>query len=118
MTDKKNFDIEKEVDEAMDYLQRMETIELDHHFDARVIAAAGARHPQRVGALRLKPAFVVLLILINLLSLLYFSGIIPIPPQRQEQQYPRYVKAMETVYSMEQNDYDLKLMEHMDGVKK
>ncbi|MCP5107802.1 MAG: hypothetical protein GY950_30720 [bacterium] len=117
MIDKKT--IHKDVEDGMNYLEQMESIELDHYFDIRV--EAGIRQIEtesrvnRVPSFRKAPrlAFIILLCIVNLLSVFYFSGIFSRRPEPALPAADVYVEAMSTAYSMEQNTHDLVFIKTM-----
>ena len=111
--------IEKEVDEAMEYINKMEKIELDNYFDIRVENRIRELEKEdQINAYPfykkvLQPAFIVLLCIINIVIMFYFikssSKINDYDLSAEE----TYVNAMETTYSLEQNSLDLGLIKTM-----
>ncbi len=116
--DKKS--IEKDVEYGMNYLEQMEKIQLDHHFDIRVLAAASALDAEEMRSIFprfishlfsmpiIKPALVSILCLVNLITLLYFSLFFSYTPMDTIK--TSYVQAAGSTYSLSQNEHDLKLM--------
>ena len=112
--------IEKDVEYGLNYLEQMERIELDHHFDIRVQAAA-ASLDDAAGAFTwnifsskgLKPAFVLILCIVNILTVAYFSGILSWPPSHPNTIETQYARAVEAAYSLQRNEHDLKLIRQM-----
>ncbi len=117
MIDKKT--ILKDVEDGMNYLEQMETIELDHYFDIRVEAGIGQIETDaRVTGIPSfgrgpRLAFIILLCIVNLVSVLYFSGMFSRRPEPALPAPDVYVEAVSAAYSMEQNTHDLVLIKTM-----
>jgi len=117
MIDKKT--IHKDVEDGMNYLEQMESIELDHYFDIRVEARIRQIEKEsqvdRIPFFRRVPrlAFIILLCIVNLVSIFYFSGIFSRRPEPALPTADVYVEAMGSTYSMDQNTHDLVFIKTM-----
>ncbi|MCP4152502.1 MAG: hypothetical protein GY757_32500 [bacterium] len=117
MTNKKS--LNKEVDDAMNYIERMETIELDDYFDIRLEARIrelqrGEQAGWREYALSLlRPALITLLLVVNLISFIYFTATPTTGTKATVTTGSSYVNALVSTYSPDQNSYDLTLMKNM-----
>ncbi len=131
MMDKKNID--KYVDDGLNYIQQLDTIELDDFFDIRVQARIKELESESRGPLpfyRRAPsmAFIIMLLAVNLLSIVYFSDlflpkgpVITPPPVTAPVTAPVNVttaaEAMGAAYGLEQNTHDIALINRMKQKK-
>jgi hypothetical protein len=117
MIDKKS--IHKEIDDAMHYIERMESIKLDHYFDVRVKANIRQLEKEIQSPIQpfykkvLRPSFIAMLFIINIISVIYISGTFSTQTAPTEATVEHYIDAIAATYSIDQNNHDLVLIKTM-----
>lgn len=113
--------VREEVEKTMSLLDRMQNLEASPYFYTRIQAKLSSKEREKKtilsgfpGARVLRPAFLLLLLMINLISVFFFlrgsgdTGLV-------EKKYRSYASQLVQEYWPTQDTYDISLMETMAG---
>lgn len=109
--------IHQHVEDGLDYLKQLGSIELDDYFDIRVEARIRQIEREGVPFLNRVPrlAFIIVLCFLNFVSFFLLAEMFTAPARPSKPQVAAYVETMDATYSVDQNNLDQAFIDSMKG---